>query len=651
MFLLRGPVGTASNDYVGSGSNAIKCPPFVRRAVYLGCYAGTGRCRREPIGAERAAMNADRPIEILLDDARPGQERLRRFSAPAMVIQANEPGEVEPALGALEKARRGGKYVAGYFSYELGYVLEPRLHALLPKCRTVPLLWFGVFDDCEEFEGAAVNSMLEARVTGRAYGGPLAHGWAPDEYCGRFARVHELIDAGDIYQANLSFRSQFPIVGDSLWLYLKLRAQSKAAHGAFIADGHRSILSLSPELFFALSRTGEIVARPMKGTAARGSDVASDMAAHENLRNSAKDRAENLMIVDLLRNDLGRVAVTGSVSVRDLYTIETYPTVHQMVSTVCAQIKPETTIGDFAHALFPCGSVTGTPKIRAMEVIREMEPDPRGVYCGAIGYFAPDGSASLNVAIRTLTIAGRHGELGIGGAIVHDSRAGSEYAECLLKARYYEAARRPLELIETLRFSPASGFARKDMHLDRMARSASVFSIRFDRDAAVQEMTAAVTSAFNDQRVRLSLSEDGSFACTAVALPAAASLPWRYAISPIVMPSDDILLRHKTSWREAYDAEISRMHECDEVLFVNQYGRLTEGSRTNIFLHRDGRLITPPLRDGVLDGCLRRELIEERRCEECEIYPRDLENADEVLLGNSLRGLLSAVPSRSAGRA
>jgi para-aminobenzoate synthetase/4-amino-4-deoxychorismate lyase len=582
---------------------------------------------------------------VLLDDARPGLERLQRFSRLISVIQANEPGEVEPALAALENARRDGRYLAGYFAYELGYALEPCLRSLMPHKRDVPLLWFGVFESRELFEGQAALDFLKTQVEGRAYAGPLHHGWNSGEYTERFARIRDLIEAGDIYQANLSFRSSFPFVGDPMAFHLMLRERSMAAHGAFIHDGSRHVLSLSPELFFAVSPEGEIVAKPMKGTSPRGVDADDDIALRDALKTSAKDRAENLMIVDLLRNDLGRVAQMGSVSVQDIFAIETYPTVHQMVSTVHARLKPRVSIDALLRALFPCGSVTGTPKIRAMEIIRNLEPDARGVYCGAIGYFAPDGRAAFSVAIRTLTISSGQGKLGIGGAVVHDSSAKSEYGECLLKALYFETARRPLELIETLRFSPRTGLIRRDIHLRRMERSAAAFSIPFDRDSALRAMKAAVSTALDDQRVRLVLSENGSFVCTAASLPAASPAAWRYAISPKVIHSGDVLLRHKTNWREAYEEDLANLQNCDEVLFVNEHGHLTEGSRTNLFVRGAGRLITPPLDDGVLDGCLRRALIDEGVCEESIIRPHDLEAADEVLLGNSLRGLIKAVPA------
>ena len=554
------------------------------------------------------------------------------FLAPEQVISAHEPGEVAGALAALEAARRGGKYAAGYFAYELGYLLEPRLAPLLPQDRAMPLLWFGIFD---------APALPPAAPRTRAYAGPLAHEWSQPAYAARFARVHGWIGAGDIYQANLSFRSRFAFPGDAFALYENLRAQSAAPHSAFIDDGERQILSLSPELFFDLTAGGKLTARPMKGTATRGIGAAADAAAKEALRASAKNRAENLMIVDLLRNDLGRIAEIGSVHVEKLYDIETYPTVHQMVSTIAAQLKPGTRVEEILRALFPCGSVTGAPKIRAMEIIRELEASPRGAYCGAIGYFAPDGSARFNVAIRTLTITGHRGELGIGGAVVHDSDASDEYAECLLKARYFEAARKPLELIETLRHGP-EGFTRLHLHLARMKRSAETFGLPFDREAAMRAVAQSIVDMNAPTRIRLTLDEAGKFNATAVPLAPEKPL-WTFAISPVRIASADMLNRHKTNWREIYDGEFKRLSgACDEVIFRNEKDEVVEGSRTNIFARSGGKLVTPPLSSGALDGCLRRQLIERGECEERVLMRPDLMAAEEIFLGNSLRGLVPA---------
>lgn len=564
---------------------------------------------------------------VLLDDATPGREKCVRFAGNCGVIRANGPQDVAAALAAMERERARGRFVAGYFSYELGYLLEPKLAPLLPARGNVPLLWFGVF---ERVEDATLPNAA------RAYAGPLRHEWDADAYEARFARVRGYIGQGDIYQANLSFRSRFAFVGDPMALFARLRARSNAAYGAYVDDGERQVLSLSPELFFDLAADGRITARPMKGTIARGEDPASDARARAALAASEKDRAENLMIVDLLRNDLGRVAELGSVAVADLFAVETYPTLHTMVSTVTARLKPGADIATILRAVFPCGSVTGAPKIRAMEIIRELEATPRGLYCGAIGMFAPDGSAKFNVAIRTLTISGGVGELGIGGAVVQDSTSHGEYDECLLKARYYEAARRTIELIETLRWSPAEGFVRLARHLARMERSAAVFGIAFDAGRLDLPKGGA-----EELRVRIVLDEAGAFHCTATPL-GRPQARWSYAISPRRVDSADRLARHKISWREPLEPEPG----ADETLFLNERGEIAEGSRSTLFVKRGGTLLTPPLDAGVLDGCLRRELLDLGQCREATLRPGDLADG-EVYLGNSLRGLIEAVPARA----
>ena len=579
----------------------------------------------------------DRPV-VILDDAR--SERLLCFTQPLAIVCATTASEVASVLGEIEAALAHGRHVAGYFSYELGYLLEPHLRALLPSHRHVPLMWFGIFGAVRECD----PQVLQEHISGRAYAGPLRHEWNLRDYSARFRRVHGFIEAGDIYQANLSFRSRFNVLGDPLALYAQLRKQAAAAHCAYIDDGKRQILSLSPELFFSISANGRVVAKPMKGTAQRGETPAADAAARAHLRASDKERAENLMIVDLLRNDIGRIAEIGSVTVDELFAVEIYPTVHQMVSTVSAQLKPGMGPPDIVRALFPCGSVTGAPKIRAMEIIAELEASPRGVYCGAIGHFAPDGSASFNVAIRTLTLAGGQGELGIGGAVVHDSRSEAEYAECLLKARYFESVRQPIELIETMRWSPAEGFVRLQRHLARMAASASTFGIAFDRSAAVRVLSEAIADGHEALRVRLVLSEAGEFACTVLPLPVEKA-QWRFMISSERVQSADVFLRHKTSRRELFEAEhrsaVARGY--DEAIFLNERGEITEGSRTNVFARIDGELVTPSVECGLLNGCLRQEMVDERKFRGSVLVPRDLEIADEVWLGNSARGLIRAI--------
>lgn len=550
---------------------------------------------------------------VILDD---GPRRV--FREPLAVIAADSADQVPSALAAVAAALAQGRHVAGWLGYELGHALEPRLGG----ADRGPLLRLGVFSGPEAQAPAP---------QGRAYAGPLRPEWDETGYAARFGCVKDYIAAGDIYQANLSFRARFAFVGEALALYERLRAASGAGHCGFIDDGQRQLVSLSPELFFDLAADGTLTVRPMKGTAARGGN---DDAARAALAASAKNRAENLMIVDLIRNDLSRVAENGSVEVSNLFQVESYPTLHAMVSTVTARKRDDAGIADILRALFPCGSVTGAPKIRAMEILRELESSPRGAYCGAIGHFSPDGSARFNVAIRTLTIADGQGELGIGGGVVQDSECESEYAECLLKARFFEAARQPLELIETLRWE--NGFARLESHLARMEHSARVFGLAFDTSAAKTALEQAVAGRAGPLRVRLTLNEAGTHQGSAYDLPPNPAR-WTYAVSPERAHSSDFLLRHKTSWRDMYEGEVKRLGT-DEVAFCNQRGELTEGARSNIFIRRDGVLLTPPLEAGVLDGRLRAELIAQGQAREAVLTPDDLTSG--IYFGNSLRGLI-----------
>ena len=595
-------------------------------------------------GRERKSLDSLglSPPFVILEDARPACESATLFQSPSAVLRARDAAEVEVAFEAAERALREGKHVAGWFTYELGYLLERKLNPLLWPRREGPLLWLGVFDRCEYLDRDKASVLFASAR--RAHAGPLRFEWDKADYDRRFRRLHDLIAAGDLYQANLTFRAEFSFAGDARALYRALRRYSAAGYCAFIDDGERQILSFSPELFFDMTPGGAVRAKPMKGTAARGENPAGDARAREELAASEKDRAENLMIVDLLRNDLSRISETGSVEVETLFEVETYPTVHQLVSTITARKREDVRMTDMIRALFPCGSVTGAPKIRAMEIIRDLEQSPRGVYCGAIGSFSPDGSASVNVAIRTLTISGSRGELGIGGGVVYDSTSAGEYEEALLKARYFEVARQPLQLIETLRWSRAEGFVRFERHLARMGRSALAFGMAFDEERVRPRMLEAVAGALGSMRVRTTLSDTGDIAATAVALDTAGAAHWTWLVSRERADSADIFLRHKTTRRELYDAEHARAVRAgaDEALFLNEREEVTEGSRTNVFAEIGGRLLTPPVSCGLLDGCLRRELLDEGRCAEAVLTLADLGRASRVFLGNSLRGLIPA---------
>jgi len=404
-------------------------------------------------------------------------------------------------------------------------------------------------------------------------------------------------------------------------------------------------------LFFRV-RDGRISARPMKGTVARAPDVASDERRRHELVEDEKQRAENLMIVDLLRNDLARVSKAGSVRVTDLFTVETYPRFHTLTSGITAALDGEASFSRILRALFPCGSVTGAPKIRAMEIIREIEDEPRGVYCGAVGYVGPETTA-FNVGIRTLAIRGGAIEMGVGGGIVWDSEPAAEYAECLLKARFLTERAAPFRLIETMRWGAGEGFHLLGRHLRRLRSSSGYFGFVFDEARIRSALSAAVAQKDGPQRVRLTVGPRGDAEVEAAAFaPSAPDTVWRYAFAPSPVDSGDWRVHHKTTRRDFYDdamAAAQAQSQCDEVVFLNERGEVTEGSRTNVFVERDGIWLTPPLSCGLLDGCLRRELIESgpQRVIERVLRPEDLRQGN-VWFGNSLRGLVRGAAVETA---
>jgi para-aminobenzoate synthetase component 1 len=350
-----------------------------------------------------------------------------RFARPMRMVWAGSLGAVPSALATLDQALAAGAWIAGYASYELGYAFEPRLAALLPPERRMPLLEFGVFGP----PGPTAPRPPGGRL------GPFRAAWDRAAYGAAFARVADYIRAGDIYQANLTMPLRGSWSGDPAAIHAALAARQPVGHGALVNLPGAVLTSRSPELFFALDGRGAIEARPMKGTAPRDPDPCADAGLREGLAQDAKNRAENLMIVDLLRNDVSRITEVGSVKVPELFAVESYATVHQMVSRVTGRLLPGTPLSRIFAALFPCGSVTGAPKLRAMEILRELEPWPREAYCGAIGWAAPDGRAAFNVAIRTLALhAGGEAVLNVGGGVVADSVADAEYEEALWKARF-----------------------------------------------------------------------------------------------------------------------------------------------------------------------------------------------------------------------
>ena len=574
---------------------------------------------------------------VLLDDARPDGV-CTLYREPETILTANAPDEVRGCLAQLRAAIGRGRQVAGWLAYEAGHALEPKLARLASPDATFPLMWFGVFERAEVLDATAREALLH--YPAGAWIGAPRPAISRDDYDRAHNRVQALIAAGDIYQANLSFRAEVPVEGHPLAVYARLRANALAGWGGIVHDGRNWLLSLSPELFFTTDGA-RVIARPMKGTAPRGRDAAEDAALAAALAADPKQRAENLMIVDLIRNDLSRVAMPGSVVTPALFAVEHYPTVHQMVSSVEARLTPGRDAVDLLEALFPCGSVTGAPKVRAMEVIAEVETDARGPYTGAIGAIAPNGGAAFNVAIRTLVLEeGKHaGRIGLGSAVVADSTAEGEWRECLAKGAFLTMDQPVFDLFETMLFEPEEGIVRLEEHIARLGASATHFDFAFDRHEIRNELHAATFRQTAPSRVRLMVGRSGAIAIEVTALPATPPQPIPVRVVPLPVDTADFRLRHKTTDRAFY-ADAREEAGMFEVVFVRPDGLLTEGSFTSLFVPRDGKLITPPLELGLLPGIQRALLIEQGEAVEGRLTADDL--AGEFFLANDLRGLMKA---------
>jgi para-aminobenzoate synthetase/4-amino-4-deoxychorismate lyase len=551
-----------------------------------------------------------------------------------------------------------------------------------------PLAWFGIYErsyafnhttgkfeggeplERERFHGRLPN----AEAANRAQEPEIAAEFALNEaeYAQRIAQIHEWIRAGDVYQLNFTAPLKFEAPGSAAALYARLRARQPVDYSAFLhCEPGRRILSFSPELFFRIDDDGatrRIVTRPMKGTARRGRTTREDREIAEWLANDPKNRSENVMIVDLVRNDLGRVAQTGSVKVEGLFAVERYPTLWQMTSTVSAELRPEAGFHDVFRALFPCGSVTGAPKVRATQLIAELEDGPRGVYTGAIGFFSPR-QTIFNVAIRTLELNGTRGTMGAGSGVVIDSDAAEEFRECLLKARFLiEPAHRGSNqisenvnivsqpgrffLIETMLWE--GGYPLLEVHLDRLEDSAAYFDFACDR-AAVRAALEDHARPFADRKfanagppsprkVRLHFDAEANVQIGSEVLPTPGdpNRIGRVRIAAERTDPADRMLYHKTTHRRLYNRAFEQAVRdgFDDVLFLNLRGGVTEGAISNVFAVKDGRWFTPPIECGLLAGVYRRHLLETRpEIEERVLSLEDLRSADAIYLCNAVRGL------------
>ncbi|HEV2953590.1 MAG TPA: aminodeoxychorismate synthase component I [Candidatus Dormibacteraeota bacterium] len=567
------------------------------------------------------------------------------FAKPSLaspILVATRPDEVVDVLRTVSHATEGGSWAVGFVSYEAAAGLDSGLPARPPTAGAaqsdLPLAWFCLFDS-----PSSVEPLLRSTHAGHVYSvGPWRPDWTPSEYAGKLDVVRDEIAAGNTYQCNLTTRLRSQVRGDLFGLYRDMALAQSGAHNVYLDTGGFVIASASPELFF--DWTGDrLTTRPMKGSAKRGRWAAEDIAVGKGLAVSPKDRAENLMIVDLIRNDLGKLAEWGSVEVPALFEVERYPTLWQLTSTVTARPRPGTTLVDVFEALFPSGSVTGAPKRSTMSLIAQLEDSPRGVYCGAIGIVAPPGApfrARFNVAIRTVVVERATGEAvyGTGSGITWDSTASSEHAELIAKAAILAPRQEEFSLLETLGYWPGEGLRNQDLHLERLAGSAAYFGFPLDLTRLRADLDAALSSMDGPRRVRIVVPPSGPVALEVGPMPAPLERPTVLAIDPEPVDLNETWLYHKTTRRSTYDKRVVRHPEADDVIMVNELGEVTESSIANLAVRLGGRWLTPPVESGCLPGVERARLIQEGRLTEARVTLEDLATARDIALVSSLRG-------------
>lgn len=598
----------------------------------------------------------------LLDDAGATAARSRLYTGHAGTLACADVTQLPDFLENMQHALAQGWHALALFDYELG----AQMQGIAARPDRAPLAQVLLFSECRRLAAGEAEQWLaqrEAEEDRRPAGiAGLRSSIDETQFHDAIARIHRYLEAGDTYQVNYTYRLRFDAYGGPVALYRRLRASQPVPYGALIAlpDGG-TILSFSPELFVR-NDSGQLTARPMKGTAAASGDAAQDAGRAQALAADPKNRAENLMIVDLLRNDLGRIAQPGTVRVPQLFEVSRYGQVLQMTSTVCARVRAEVTLAQLLTALYPCGSITGAPKRRTMQIIRELEPDARGWYTGAIGWFDAAGEGQrigdfcLSVPIRTLALQApqggvRAGEMGVGAGIVYDSDAAQEYAECLLKARFLTGLTQDFELLETLQAS-AAGCPYLERHLRRLRASALYFGFAFNEPALRAQLHRACAALPpGAHRLRLALRQDG-FASIQIAPLAPLAQPVKVLLAPQPMRSDDLFLRHKTTLRQTYDAawKQAEAQGAFDMLFLNEAGELTEGARSNLFIKLHGRWLTPPVSSGLLPGVMRAVLLDDPAWQavEASITLADLHAAEEIVVCNALRGALRATLPASA---
>ncbi|MFD2093795.1 aminodeoxychorismate synthase component I [Blastococcus deserti] len=557
---------------------------------------------------------------------------------PHRVLVADRPAEVVEVLAEVQRATDAGSWAFGYVAYEAAAGLDPGVAVHPPDPDGPPLAWFGL---CDEPTTVPTLDAADPAAVPDAYEADWAAAWVAEEHAADVARIRDRIAAGDTYQCNLTVRMRGRFEGDAVALYRDLALGQGGACNAYLDLGRFVVASASPELFFE-RRGDDVLLRPMKGTSRRGRFPAEDRELARRLRASAKERAENVMIVDLMRNDVARVAEVGSVAVPALFSVERYGTVLQLTSDVTARLRPGTGLVELFRALFPCGSVTGAPKPSSMGIIRDLEPTPRGVYCGAVGLVGPPGApvrARFNVAIRTVVLDRATGTAvyGTGGGITWGSDAAAEHAEVLVKAAVLQRRPTDFELLETMRFDPRTGLRNRLRHLRRLAGSAAHLGFRLDPGAAEAALDARLASA-GPARVRLRLRRDGRLSVDVEPPPPPAVPPVTLVVDPEPVDSRNTALFHKTTLREPYERRFARRGAADDAILVNERGELTETTRATLAVRLDGQWWTPPVESGCLPGVERARLLDLGRLRERVLVLDDLERAEALAVVSSLRG-------------
>lgn len=586
----------------------------------------------------------------LLDDSKssPSKSKNLLFSNPQEEIIARNQDELPQALDKIEQLKKEGYYLCGYLSYEAGYFfIDKEISNRQPKQADQPLLYFIAFKDLQRPSRKEIDDCFNKATIypeSKLCLHNLQRNVSEPDYLDNISKIKAYIEAGDTYQINYTLKYHFKLQGTATTLYKILRKKQPVEFGALLNFPESKIVSLSPELFIK-KKKNILTSKPMKGTAKRGSNKKEDKNIIRFLKQDSKTLSENVMIVDLIRNDFGRVCQTGSVRVKNLFQVQTFKTLHQMISTVKGKLRKNLSFRDLLHALFPCGSITGAPKIRTMEIINELENDPRGIYTGAIGYLLPNNDFYFNVPIRTIAIdKENHCEMGIGSGIIHESDAKDEFAECLLKADFLTSVNQDFYLIESFRLDAKKQvFINLEQHLTRLTQSANCFGFQLNNTEINEQLEKLKKTQHSGlHKIRLALYQNGKVEISHSPINTKSDSSNVVLISETIIDSTSVFQYHKTSRREHYNQAYDKAEKqgAYDVLFFNEKEQLVEASRHNIFIKKEACFYTPLLSTGALNGIQRQAFMQQNKVKEAHLTRDDLLNADEILLTNSVRGVV-----------